>query len=229
MTISDKFLPLLALLCGISLPHSESRGEGEGASLFNLLGSSSCTEIQSYLKQGADVFARDEIGATPLMRALEKNLPSGCIRMLLDAGADPNATHGPLEISVLMVAASYSTAEVVSILLEEGAVVNFSTPDGWTALMSAARNSSRPGVIRQLVAEGANVNAQDRYGVTPLMRAVQNNPDPEVLETLVNLGADPTIKTSEGYTAFELGQALGRDEDYLSALDSKAHRDSDSN
>lgn len=185
-----------------------SAGDRE-ASLSQAIEKSSCSEIYALLDGGADISSRDDIGATPLMRAVEQNLPRQCVRLLLRSGADPNATHGPLEISVLMIAASYSTAEVVSLLLQSGADVRLSTPDGWTALMSAARNSSRPAVIQTIVTAGANIDARDQYGVTPLMRAAQTNPNPELLETLVRLGADVEIRTPDGHTAYDLARQAG--------------------
>jgi ankyrin repeat protein len=179
------------------------------------------------LRHGANVSVRDEVDATPLMRALEQDLPRDCVRTLLDAGADPNKAHGTLQISVLMVAASYSSAGVVSLLLESGAEVDFATPDGWTALMSAARNSSRADVILRLVAAGANINARDQYGVTPLMRAVQENPNPEVIEALVQLGANQGITTPDGHTAYDLARGSDRGREVLTLLKPASHGDDD--
>lgn len=206
----------LAIIRLLALAVSAFSSEGvicspeEGAALFSAISDSDCAALGSMFDDGADVSVRDEIGATPLMRALEKDLSCSCVRTLLQAGADPNATHGSADISVLMVAAAYSTAEIVSLLLESGAEAQFSTSDGWTALMSAARNSSRPAVIRELVADGAKIDAQDRYGVTPLMRAAQTNPNPEIVETLLRLGADATIETPDGHTAYDLAKGAGR-------------------
>lgn len=208
----------LALFVSVLASGGAFSAEGERAALFVAIGESDCAAVKSLLHEGANVSVRDEIDATPLMRALEKDLSQNCVRALLEAGAEPNATHGSLQISVLMVAASYSTAEVVSLLLESGAKVDFATPDGWTALMSAARNSSRPEVIRELVAAGAKINATDRYGVTPLMRAAQTNPNPEIIELLLRLGADPTIETPDGYTAHDLAKSVSRDREVIALL-----------
>lgn len=218
-------IPLFALLVSILTPEDATCDEGAGAALFTAIGESGCAGIESLLDDGANVSARDDMDATPLMRALENNLPLDCVLTLLQAGADPNAIHGSLEISVLMVAASYSTAEVVSLLIESGAEVDFATPDAWTALMSAARNSSRPGVIGELAAAGANINARDQYGVTPLMRAAQTNPNPEIIETLVQLGADPTIQTPAGHTAYDLAKGNGRGREVLALLAPDSVRD----
>lgn len=209
---------IFALYMSVLVSQPAACDEGEGTRLFSAVAESDCAAIGSLLDDGANVSARDEIGATPLIRALEKNLPRDCVLALLQAGADPNATHGSLQISVLMVAASYSTADVVSLLLESGAKVAFATSDGWTALMSAARNSSRPAVVRELVAAGADINARDHYGVTPLMRAVQANGNYEIIETLVHLGAGPGIVTPEGYTAHDLARSAGLGPEVLALL-----------
>lgn len=211
-------IPLLVFLLSVLAYEGATCADGEGVALFAAIAESDCAAVESLLDDGANVSARDDIDATPLMRALENNLPRDCVLTLLQAGADPNAIHGSLEISVLMVAASYSTAEVVSLLIESGAEVDFATPDAWTALMSAARNSSRPGVIGELAAAGANINARDQYGVTPLMRAAQANPNPEIIETLVQLGADPTIQTPAGHTAYDLAKGNGRGREVLALL-----------
>jgi ankyrin repeat protein len=211
-------IALLAFAASVSASKGVASSPEEGAALFSAISESDCALVGSLLDDGVDVSVRDEIGATPLMRALEKSLSRSCVRMLLQAGADPNATHGSADISVLMIAASYSTAEIVSLLLESGAEAEFTTPDGWTALMSAARNSAQPGVIRELVAAGADINVRDGYGVTALMRAAQTNPNPDIVETLVRLGANPKTKTADGHTAYGLAKAAGRGPEYLALL-----------
>lgn len=212
-------IPLLALSAALVLSPCTIGGEGPPGSLFHAIANSDCAEIQHALEHDSKISARDEIGATPLMRVVERNLQPECVRSLLHAGADPNATHGSQNISVLMVAASYSTAEIISLLVQSGAKVQFATPDGWTALMSAARNSSQPAVINALVTAGANINAVDQYGVTPLMRAAQNNPNAEIIDTLLQLGADLSAKSSSGHTAYDLARDVGRDKGLLEILE----------
>lgn len=218
MTMTHMWISALVFSLSVEVSQVENETYGDSDSLFEVIASGDCSNIHNAIDNGAPIDDRDDIGATPLMRAVEANLNPKCVRRLLDKGADPNATHGDQNISVLMIAASYSTPEVISLLVHTGAEVRFSTPDGWTALMSAARNSSQPEVIETLVALGADVNVVDRHGVTALMRAAQSNLNPEVTLALLKLGADSEIASPNGHTALDLAREFNESPEVIEVL-----------
>ena len=84
-------------------------------------------------------------------------------------------------------------------LLAEGAPVNASGGDGYTALHWAAqRNDS--GIADQLLTAGADANAADRYGVTPLALACVNASG-GMVDRLLRAGADANAAQESGETA----------------------------
>lgn len=76
-------LLVVALLAGAV--HSQ-------ADFFEVVSGGSVEDVRIALEAGADVKARDEDTATPLMRAAWQNENPEVVRLLLDAGADLEAT-----------------------------------------------------------------------------------------------------------------------------------------
>jgi len=108
------------------------------------------------------------------------------VRLLLGAGADPNAAGNHRQSSPLHYAA-----------------------DGY--VIGPVWNPKRQvQTIRCLLAAGAQVNAQDKNGATPLHRAVRTRCTAAV-QCLLKAGANPTMKNKPGSTAFHLAvQNTGR-------------------
>jgi hypothetical protein len=108
------------------------------------------------------------------------------IRLLLAAGADPNAAmnhrrSGPLHYA----ADGYITGPV------------------WDSKRQVK-------TIRCLLEAGAEVNAQDKNGAAPLHRAVRTRCAAAV-QCLLEAGADPTLRNKPGSTPFHLAvQTTGR-------------------
>ena len=91
------------------------------------------------------------------------------IRVLLDAGADPN-TVDPANQSALMNAVRSGELEAVRVLLDHGAKVDWPEPTyGQTALMFAVREVQSRN-CRLLLKKGASVKARTRTGATPAFR-----------------------------------------------------------
>ncbi len=78
--------------------------------------------IESSLKEGADVNAREQEGETPLMYAAA-NGHTDTVLFLIDKGADVNAVSNNNE-TALARAASVGHTATVQTLLEKGAYVN---------------------------------------------------------------------------------------------------------
>jgi ankyrin repeat protein len=108
------------------------------------------------------------------------------VRLLLAAGADPNATTNHRHSGPLHYAA-----------------------DGY--INGPAWNEKRQvQTIQCLLAAGAGINAQDKNGATPLHRAVRTRCAAAV-KCLLKGGSDPTLKNKPGSTPFHLAvQNTGR-------------------
>jgi ankyrin repeat protein len=63
-----------------------------------------------------------------------------------------------------MIAAAYSTPEIVTLLLERGADIEARDDGGNTPLMVAAEQSSTPAILTLLLEKGADPLAEDKYG-----------------------------------------------------------------
>jgi hypothetical protein len=107
-------------------------------------------------------------------------------RLLLAAGADPNAAGNHRQSGPLHYAA-------------DGYIIN----PAWDAKRQVH-------MIRCLLDAGAHVNAQDKNGAAPLHRAVRTRCAAAV-ECLLEAGGDPTLKNKPGSTPFHLAvQNTGR-------------------
>src|SRR5581483_1409485 len=108
------------------------------------------------------------------------------VGLLLDAGADPNASHNHRQSGPLHYAAD-------------------------TCLISPAWNEKRQvETITRLLAGGARINAPDKNGATPLHRATRTR-GMAAVKCLLKAGADPLLKNKPGSTAFHLAvQTTGR-------------------
>jgi ankyrin repeat protein len=176
----------------------------------------------------ADVNKADAQRFTPLFWAVDRrNMetapnfpwmvtadPLPLIRMLLDAGANPNALvnntprarmrEGSPRIvfaTALMRAAFAGDLELVNLLLDRGADPKITSRDGETMVSAAAGlafihgyHRGRPAadrlqVVKLFVSLGNDVNQADDYGITPLMAAA-NGGDVTLIQYLIDAGAD---------------------------------------
>jgi Ankyrin repeats (3 copies) len=108
------------------------------------------------------------------------------VRLLLAAGADPNAAGNHRSSTPLHYAAD-----------------GYINGPAWDATRQVS-------TLRCLLDAGAAIHAQDKNGATPLHRAVRTRCAAAV-ELLLKAGADPTLKNKPGSTPFHLAvQNTGR-------------------
>ncbi|KAH7380032.1 ankyrin repeat-containing domain protein [Pyrenochaeta sp. MPI-SDFR-AT-0127] len=165
-------------------------------------------------KHGANLFAKDKYGMTPLHMACKIGRLDA-IQFLLSKGAmvDEAAMAGwtPLLYSTCNEEDDFegfpfppnpytgtSRLEVAKILLEQGANIRAATTDGQTVLHGAARLSDTE-LVRYFVEHGANVRAVNANAETALHNAARTA-NVEAVRYLIDQGADVHAVTTEGET-----------------------------
>ena len=176
------------------------------------------------MKHGANPKARDNIGETPLHKALrDSNTPVEIVKELIEHGADINE-QDEYSQAPLYEAAVSGSATVVGILLAAGAEINDDDLWGTTALHAAAAGGHRDAVVC-LAESGANLTAADKQGKTPLAVAAREGKVEVVRLLLEKLAeADPgkshlTASDIRGRTAIHRAAAKGHAEVVTMLLD----------
>lgn len=117
------------------------------------------------------------------------------IRLLLNAGANPNDRDRVNGTTVLMLAAAHGNTELIKLLFQKGAKVNVANTYGETALMYATwRNSAA--IVQILLQQKANVNATVHNGRTALIFAVRRRSLP-LVRLLLDKGARVNASSRE--------------------------------
>lgn len=134
-------------------------------------------DVAKYLvHMGADVNSKDMVGRTPLHVASAMG-QAAIVKALLEKGANPNAhlngAGTPLHSAAMMYgridAESYkASAEVVSILISNGADINITTSDSSLTPLHVATIWNRVAAMKLLLAAGADISVKDSNGMTAL-------------------------------------------------------------
>jgi len=131
--------------------------------LVNAARDNDIEKVSELIPRGSDVNSRNFLGKTPLIYAVE-NGNAAIVKVLISGGANVNDQLSRNGTAPLMCA---KTAEIVSLLINAGAIINAKNIDGMTALMLAADNGFTE-VVKILVEEGADVNIKSKKGETSL-------------------------------------------------------------
>jgi ankyrin repeat protein len=171
-----------------------------GQTLVDATRSDDNSAVARLIRDGADVNAREQDGATALSwAAMRSNVVAA--EMLLKAGANPNLMN-ELGVGPLALAVENGSAAITALLLKAGANANATREDGATPLINAAR-LGRADLLKLLLDDGANPDARTRkFGQTALMWAAGH---PDIVRMLLDRGADPRAVTASWdvtYTIF---------------------------
>ena len=124
--------------------------------------------VATLLAHKANVNARDSIGETALVWAIDKKHRE-IVEILLNKGADPNTTFSYSQrttgFTPLILAATLGHKEIVEMLIVHKADVTTQDNRGRTALSLAAGHGNKE-IVEMLIALGVNVNTQDNIGWT---------------------------------------------------------------
>lgn len=187
LAIESKNNPLLRLLLFYA-PRPIVIDESESNHLFNAAKTGNIDAISLMLAAGVPAESRGLDGATILLTATAEG-QTELIKTLIEHGAEIDGPVAPGKFSALSAAINGDPAEVVDLLLREGASPNPPYRANGTPLQVAARICLP--LVARLVKAGANVNypAPPR-GTTALQSAVKAN-KPEIVRYLLQHGTDP--------------------------------------
>lgn len=135
----------------------------------------------------------------PLFCAAESG-DAECVRLLLEAGADPRARDSSDRSAMYYV----GSREAADVLRAAGVPLEDEDEFGWSPLCGALLDSGEDGIarVRSLIEAGADVNAVHDRGYTVFMSAVGSEREPDVMRMLVEAGANPHAVSELGYNAF---------------------------
>ena len=185
--------------------------KGMVAELVSAAREGAIDEVQWLIAEGVDVNSRCDLsnalrGTTPLSAAVAGGC-AGIVKVLLVAGANPNATNEKGE-TVLMQASERGYVKTVKSLLAGGADPN---QGGQSALVLAAKNGHAE-VAQMLLDAGANQYDTDTSSWPALMQASMNG-HAEIVKMLLKGGADPrATNKSRHMSALDYAQTGGHAE-----------------
>ncbi|HLC07451.1 MAG TPA: ankyrin repeat domain-containing protein [Candidatus Babeliales bacterium] len=152
---------------------------------------------------------------------LQKKLLDLCIQqkepnqqrfaLLCYQGVDLEFTYSyDNHIATPLMIASLNNNFMIGYLLNAGANVNQSNPDGITALMlTSQEDTTRLAMNRLIISPDIVINQQDKAGNTALMYALINNDNIKNLQRLLDKKADPELPNSAGITPLMAAQQTG--------------------
>ena len=170
--------------------------------------------VQDLLGRGADKDVESDKGQTALLLAVGEGhqgvveilvtkaerktatdklfgfFPSAGLVQVQDViaeGADVNAKDSE-GLAVLFYGINDESKDVVEALVNAGANMEATTPQGETALIYAAKRHTASDIVEYLVEAGANVDAEDSRGMTALAYAERHG-DQELIDLLKEKGA----------------------------------------
>lgn len=161
--------------------------------------------LDALIRHGAQVVIQGDWMKDPMTCACREGQTFIVQRLLQDERIDIN--NVPQYFTPpLMVASSQGHVDIVELLLERGAHVDYGTGEG-TALKVACLEG-HVDVVDRLLAAGADVNISDWQGFTPLMNAAEIG-HLGIVDRLILFGADVNALNEEGDSALKFARIFG--------------------
>jgi ankyrin repeat protein len=174
---------LLAICCITSVAAQPPAGRADD--VYQTIRKNDLVRLKAIVRAAADANAKIE-GGDPLLMTAAGAGSVDAMRLLLDKGADVNATNAFGATALIWSATDIAKTRL---LLERGANVNAAGKSGRTALFVAAMSDPSADIVKLLIAKGADVKAKDAFGNTMLGAAAVGN-DLNTIRIMVDAGID---------------------------------------
>lgn len=175
--------------------------------LMDALQQSNISSIKYLIEAKADLEKKEgDRGTTVLMQACSRREKKEIVKLLLEAGANPNTKNNSGE-TALMVDLNFS-GQYADILMEHGANINECSKNGTTALAIAAAYGS-PETLKKILSYKPNLNITDDHMKDVMFSSVRNN-NIEVIDILVKAGVTVNLQDDEGQNALLYAAYFGK-------------------
>ena len=155
--------------------------------------------VKILLEAGSDPSIVDEEGFSCLHAAVDGYCSRDTLKSLIDHGAHIDAKRKD-GTNALLRACHTGQSESVMFLLESGADVNITKPDGNTSLHLAISGHCSKETMQKIIHYGVAVNAINSNGETALLYACSSAQATSV-KLLLETGVDPNISDTRGRTS----------------------------
>ncbi|CAL5866204.1 uncharacterized protein PFLUO_LOCUS411 [Penicillium psychrofluorescens] len=161
--------------------------------------------VKVLLQHDADMDAQDERGVSAFNELVDTGQAKAC-QILMENGQDPNR-NGPQNLRPLSIAATSGHPDVIKVLLDYGAELDYRDGYGFTALHWAV-GQRKINAVRMLLSAGADIETRDIDERTPLLSAVVEN-RVWIVELLLENGADLNACDKNGENALMIAADRG--------------------